>query len=78
MVVWSWIRSLVSLLLVLGCLLTSLITAGVAAGGAMLIVFCWIVCLILAGVLCLSLGLSRLSRELICGEGRVILALQSS
>ena len=49
MVVWSWIRSLVSLLLVLGCLLTSLITAGVAAGGAMLIVFCWIVCLILAG-----------------------------
>ena len=36
----------------------------------MLIVFCWIVCLILAVVLCLSLGLSRLSRELICGEGR--------
>ena len=33
----------VSLLLVLGCLLTSLITAGVSAGGAMLIVFSRIV-----------------------------------
>ena len=67
MPLWSWIRSLVSLLLVLGCLLTSLITAGVTAGGAMLIVFCWIACLILAGVLCLLLDLCRLYKELNCG-----------
>ena len=76
MVVWSWIRSLVFLLLVLGCLLTSLITAGVAVCGAMLIVFSWIACLILVGVLCLSVGpLQTVQRAELWGA---ILALQSS
>ena len=77
MVVWSWIRSPVSLLLVLVCLLTSLDTAGVTASGAMLILFSWIACLILAEFFfCLPLDLCRLYRGLSCGE--VILALQSS
>ena len=45
---WFWIRSLVFLLQVLVCLLTSLNVAGVIAGGAMLIMFSWIACLVLA------------------------------
>ena len=69
MVVWSWIRSLVFLLLVLVCLLTRLNTAGVTAGGVMLIVFSWIACLNLAGVSCLSLDLCRLFRGLSWEEG---------
>ena len=67
MVAWSWTRSLVFLLLVLVCVLTCLFTAGVAAGGAMLIVFSRIVLLILVEVLCLSLVLCRLYRGLSCG-----------
>ena len=39
MVVWFWTRSLVFLLLVLGCLLTSLNSAGGITGGVMLIMF---------------------------------------
>ena len=67
MVVWFGIWSLVFLLLVLVSLLTSRSTAGAAAGGAMLIMFSWIACLILAGVLCLSLDLCRLFRGLSYG-----------
>ena len=65
----------VSLLLVLGCLLTSLNTAGGAVGGAMLIVYCWIECLILATVLCLYLGFYRLYRELSCGRSFLLFSL---
>ena len=43
--------------------------AGGTAGGAILIISHWIVCLILAGVLCLSLDLCRLCSELSCGRG---------
>ena len=75
MVVWYWIRSLVFLLLVLECLLTCLSSAGVIAGGVMLIVFILLVLIILAGLLFLFLVLCRLFRGL--SFGGVILALQS-
>ena len=67
MVVWCWIRSLVFLLLVLGCLLTSLSSAGMVAGGAMLIVFKLLVLIILVGLLFLFLVLCRLFRGLSFG-----------
>ena len=76
MVVWSWIRSLVSLLLVLGCLLTSPSTAGVAVGGAMLIMFVLILTLSAVEVFVQSLGLFNLFKGLRCGV--LFLALQSS
>ena len=67
MVVWFWIRSLVSLLQVLGCLLISLNTAGEAVGGAMSIMFSLLVLLILVGLLSLFLVLRKLFRGLSCG-----------
>ena len=67
MVVWCWTRSLVFLLLVLGCLLTNLSSAGVIAGGAMLIVFKLLVLIILVGLLFLFLVLCRLFRGLSFG-----------
>ena len=78
-VVWCWIQSLVFLLLVLVCLLTSLSSAGVVVGGAMSIMFSLLVLLILVGLLSLSLVHCRLFRGLSCGgEEGVILALQST
>ena len=77
MVVWCWTRSMVFLLLVLGCLLTSLSSAGAIVGGAMSIAFIPLVLLTLVGLLSLCLVLCRLFRGLSCGE-RVILALQSA
>ena len=66
---------MVFLLLVLVCLLTSLNTAGVTAGGAMLNVFNRIVWLVLVGGLCLSLDLSRLYRGLSCGRSFLLFSL---
>ena len=66
MVPLSLIASLVSLLQVLGSLLTSLRTAGVVVGGVMLTVFVQVVKFRLVGVSVLFLGLSSLFRELRC------------
>ena len=74
MVAWSWTRSLVFLLLVLVCLLTCLFTAGVAAGGAMLIVFSRIV-LLIRGFVSVPGPLQTVQRAELWV---VILALQSS
>ena len=72
----SLIGLLVSLLQVLGSLLTSLRNAGVVVGGVMSMVFVQVVKFRLVEVSVLFLGLSGLFRELRCGS--VILALQSS
>ena len=67
MVVWCWIRSLVFLLLVLGCLLTILRLVGVIVGGVMLTVFNLLVLITLVGHLSLFLVLCRLFRGLSFG-----------
>ena len=67
MVALSWIGSLVSLLQVLGLLLTKLRITGVVVGGVMLIVFAPRVRFSLAGVCAPFLGLCSLFRDLKCG-----------
>ena len=65
MVVWCWTRSLVFLLLVLGCLLISLSSVGEVVGGVMLIAFSLLVLNILAGPMVWSAGSMPKRRRLV-------------